>query len=384
MSNDKQLAVRDGNTQVSSRYNEADIQAEMGILKAAFPKMADDVPPEGLRALIIASKFSGLNPFRGEIFYIPKVGISVASKIKAADAVSWAAAHGNTLNIRFEPLTELHPEYQQIKLDRGDVAEVCIIISSKQRNEYFKWRLQVIDELKALGYKGRELEDELNKRCGKTAPETRAVGIVKAGEFFGHLPKSGAEMFTRKDRAQKRALQKALNIGGFAAPDMRNYGGVRLSADEPASESTVESPYRVVESGVSGAAEMPYDDVVEEGEASFQQRYEPEQAPSAEASPALKPVSKADRAMLSALLDRHNALVELSRGAASMSDEQKQKFIADVDAVIGGVNHQLAVRELPQIEHDDKVNVRFKRMTAAINSAIAHDEKAPTEEAQPA
>jgi hypothetical protein len=88
--------------------------------------------------------------------------------------------------------------------------------------------------------------------------------------------------------------------------------------------------------------------------------------------------------MLSALLDRHNALVELSRGAASMSDEQKQKFIADVDAVIGGVNHQLAVRELPQIEHDDKVNVRFKRMTAAINSAIAHDEKAPTEEAQPA
>jgi hypothetical protein len=60
-----------------------------------------------------------------------------------------------------------------------------------------------------------------------------------------------------------------------------------------------------------------------------------------------------------------------------MSDEQKQKFIADVDAVIGGVNHQLAVRELPQIEHDDKVSVRFKRMTAAINSAIAHDEKAP-------
>lgn len=249
MSNDKQLAIRDGNTQVSTRYNEADIQQEMGILRAAFPKL--NAPPEGLRALIIASKFSGLNPFRGEIFYIPGIGISVASKIKAADAVSWAAAHGNTLNIRFEPLNELHPEFQQVKLDRGDVAEVCIIISSKQRNEYFKWRLQVIDELKALGYQRAELEAELNKRCGKTAPETRAVGIVKADEKFG-----GDLKFSRQDRAQKRALQKALNIGGFAAPDTRSYGGVRLQDDAPANEATIESPYRVVEGGVSGAAEM--------------------------------------------------------------------------------------------------------------------------------
>lgn len=369
MSNDKQLAVRDNNATVSTRYNEADIQQEMGILRAAFPKMADDVPTEGLRALIIASKFSGLNPFRGEIFYIPKVGISVASKIKAADAVSWAAAHGNTLNIRFEALTELHPEAKQIKLERGDAAEVCIIISSKQRNEYFRWRLQVIDELKALGYKGRELEDELNKRCGTSAPETRAVGIVKAGEFFGNPPKSGAEMFTRKDRAQKRALQKALNIGGFAAPDTRQYGGVQLHADEPARDATVESPYRVVESGVSGAAEMNIygsDD----------------DAPPAPI--ALKPVSQTDRITLSALVDRHNALADASKNAATMSNEQKQKFIADVDAVIAGINDQLAVRELPAIEHDEKVGVRFKRMTAAVNAAIEHDKHAPVAEAQPA
>jgi hypothetical protein len=370
MSNDKQLAVRDNNAQVSTRYNEADIQAEMGILRAAFPKMADDVPPEGLRALIIASKFSGLNPFRGEIFYIPKVGISVASKIKAADAVSWAAMHGNTLNIRFETLTELHPEWDQIKIDRGDVAEICIIISSKQRNEYFRWRLQVIDELKALGYTGPSLEKELNARCGKTAPETRAVGIVKVGEFFGHLPKSGAEMFTRKDRAQKRALQKALNIGGFAAPDTRQYGGAKI-VEEPASEATVEAPYRVVEGGVSGAAEMNY--------------YGDEQGSDNDAgAPNLKPVSQADRAALSGLVDRLNALAELSKGAATMSDEQKKKFIADVDALIADVNAQLTVRELPQIEHDDKVSIRFKRMTAAVNAAMSHDDKAPVAEAQPA
>jgi hypothetical protein len=370
MSN-QQLAVRDNNTQVSTRYNEADIQAEMGILRAAFPKMADDVPPEGLRALIIASKFSGLNPFRGEIFYIPKVGISVASKIKAADAVSWAAMHGNTLNIRFETLTELHPEWDQVKLDRGDVAEICIIISSKQRNEYFRWRLQVIDELKALGYTGLALEKELNVRCGKTAPETRAVGIVKTGEFFGNLPKSGAEMFTRKDRAQKRALQKALNIGGFAAPDTRQYGGAKI-VEEPASEATVEAPYRVVEGGVSGAAEMNiYGD--EQGDGT-----------SDAGAPELKPVSQADRAALSSLLDRHNALAELSKDAARMNDEQKRDFISKVDALIVDVNTAMSVRELPAIEHDDKVSIRFKRMTTAVNAAIAHDDKAPLMEAQPA
>lgn len=364
---DKQLAIHDNNAQVSTRYNEADIQQEMSILRAAFPKL--DAPPEGLRALIVASKFSGLNPFRGEIYYVPKVGITVASKIKAADAVAWAAAHGNTLNIRFEKLTQLHPEWQQVNPGPNDVCWLCIIISSKQRNEYFKWRLQVIDELKALGYKGAELEARLNEQCGKTAPETRAVGIVRGAEDFGDKF-SKATIFSRDDRAQKRALQKAINIGGFAAPDTRNYGGVQLGADEPASESTVESPYRVVESGVSGAAEMNI--------------YGDEQGSDDAGATDLKPVSQADRAAVSALLDRHNALAEISRGAAAMDDEQKKMFIACVDALIDDVNAQLTVRNLPQIEHDNKVSVRFKRMTAAINSAIAHDEKAPLMEAQPA
>lgn len=361
MSNDKSLAVRDGNTQVSTRYNEADIQQEMGILCAAFPKL--DAPPEGLRALIVASKFSGLNPFRGEIYYVPKVGITVASKIKAADAVAWAAAHGNTLNIRFERLTQLHPEWQQVNPQAGDVCWLCIIVSSKQRNEYFRWRLQVIDELKALGYKGAELEARLNAQCGKTAPETRAVGIVRGAEDFGDKYQK-ATIFSRDDRAQKRALQKAINIGGFAAPDTRNYGGVRLGADEPASESTIESPYRVVEGGVSGAAEMnPYGDEQGNDEAA--------------GKPSLKPVSEADRAAFSAMVYRHNALVTLSAGAAQMDEAQKNDFIAKTDALIADLNAAMSVRELPAIEHDKKVSVRFGRMTHAVNAAIAHDQKAP-------
>lgn len=354
MSNDKQLAVRDNNAQVSTRYNEADIQQEMGILRAAFPRL--NAPPEGLRALIIASKFSGLNPFRGEIFYIPGIGISVASKIKAADAIAWAAAHGNTLNIRFEMLTELHPECQQIKLERGDVAEVCIIISSKQRNEYFKWRLQVIDELKALGYQRAELEAELNNRCGKTAPETRAVGIVKAGEKFGDDSK-----FSRQDRAQKRALQKALNIGGFAAPDTRNYGGVQLQADEPASESTVESPYRVVESGVSGAAEMNYyGDDDEQGSASD-----------------LKPASQADRAAVSALLDALNEARDVvAKLGATPTDEQKRAFAAKFREMVTAINAQLALRGLPTIT-ETKVTPAMAAAQHSIDAMIDYDREAP-------
>lgn len=366
MSNDKSLAIRDNNAQVSTRYNEADIQQEMGILRAAFPKL--DAPPEGLRALIIASKFSGLNPFRGEIYYVPKVGITVASKIKAADAVAWAQAHGNTLNIRFEKLTELHPEWQQVNPQAGDVCWLCIIISSKQRNEYFKWRLQVINELKALGYQRADLEAELNNRCGKTTPETRAVGIVRGAEDFGDKYQK-ATIFSRDDRAQKRALQKALNIGGFAAPDTRQYGGVRLQDEAPASESTLESPYRVVESGVSGAAEMPY------GESHDDERAG--EAP-------LKPVSQTNRATFSALVDRYNALADLSKKAAQMDDEQKRDFIAKTDALIADVNDALTLRELPAIEHDDKMSVRFKRMTAAVNAVIAYDDKAPLLEQQPA
>lgn len=99
---------------------------------------------------------------------------------------------------------------------------------------------------------------------------------------------------------------------------------------------------------------------------------------------AYKPVSDTDRAAFSAMVDRHNALVTLSATAAQMNDEQKKDFIAKTDALIADINTALVVRELPAIEHDDKVSVRFKRMTRAVNAAIAHDQHAPHAEAQPA
>lgn len=375
------LTTTNGNQAVSAvsvKYNEADIQQEMGILRAAFPKL--DAPPEGLRALIIAARFSGLNPFRGEIYYVPKVGITVASKIKAADAIAWAQAHGNTLNIRFEKLTQLHPEWQQVNPQAGDVCWLCIIVSSKQRQEYFNWRIQVIDELKALGYKREELEAELNKRCGTTAPETRAVGIVKAAEDFGDKF-SKAQVFTRDDRAQKRALQKALNIGGFASPDMRQYGGVRIEDERPASESTVESNYRVVDSGVSGAVEMPYaydDEPV--ATAARPTQAPPPAPPASPAEIVLKPVSNANRTAVSQLLDRRDALAELgTTKGATMTDDEKHAFVAAVSDLAQAVNVQLTLRELQTFKLEGKVSERFKAINNALNGLMDYDAGAPRE-----
>lgn len=225
-----------------SRYNEQDIQQEMSILKSAFPKL--NATTDALRALVIASKFSGLNPFRGEIYYVPNVGITVASKIKAADAITYQQMRGNTLDIKFDLITaqmvaEL-PECAQYQVAEGDVAYLCRIISSKQRTSYFNYRLQIIDELKALGYVRHDLEQELNRRAGP-APEIKALGIVRKGENFG-----GDTKYSRQDRAMKRALQLALNIGGYAAPDTRSYGGMALQDDKPASDQTVDGDYSVM------------------------------------------------------------------------------------------------------------------------------------------
>jgi len=224
-------------------YNEADISQETRILRAAFPRMS--LPDEQARALIIASKMSGLNPFKGEIYYIPGVGITVAAKVRAGDAVGYQAKMGNTLDIRFEKLT---PEscigaYAQFSgsFTENDVAVLCRIISSKQRREHFNWRIQLANEGRAYGYAKRELEDWVNERAG-AAPEVMALGIVKNTEKFG-----GDEKYSRAERASKRALTLALSKGGWHAPDTRNYGGVQLEQERLDRDTSIEAEYREIE-----------------------------------------------------------------------------------------------------------------------------------------
>jgi hypothetical protein len=235
-------------TATLSRYNEADVAQEMKILKAAFPRLSS-LGDEQARALIVASRMSGLNPFKGEIYYVPSVGITVAAKVRAGDAVSYQAKMGNTLDIRFEKVT---PEtcdgvYAQFAgaLTAKDTAVACRIISSKQRREHYAWRIQLADEGRAYGYQGKALEDWVNAKAG-AAPEVIALGIVKGTENFG-----GDEKYSRFDRASKRALNLALNKGGWHAPDTRNYGGVALEEEREARRDTaIEGEYREVERNI--------------------------------------------------------------------------------------------------------------------------------------
>lgn len=233
------------NAQVPSRYVEADIREEMKILRAAFPKL--DAGDEQLRALVIASKWSGLNPFRGEIYYIPKVGITVATKIRAGDAVTHQARNGNTLDIKFEHVTLALVKlagsvYSQFEgaFNEGDVCYSCRIVSSKQRREHYNWRIQLADEGRAYGYKGFELETWVNEKAGP-APEVIALGVVRKDENFG-----GDAKYSRADRAMKRALTLALNRGGWASPDTRNYGGVAIEEERQDRHAAVDADFREV------------------------------------------------------------------------------------------------------------------------------------------
>lgn len=254
------ITIPNGTNGTVSRYNEADIKTEVSILRQAFPKL--NAPDDALRALIIASKMSGLNPFRGEIYYIPGVGISVSSKIKASDAVAYQARFGNTLEIKFERVTSAMTEYPVYSrfagnIDDNDVNFSCRIISSKQRTAYHQHRIMLARELREYGYIGRELETEVNNRAGDP-PEIIAIGIVRKGENFG-----GDQKYSRADRAMKRALQLALNAGGFAAPDMRNYGGISITNEAEPSQEAIEGTYRTVSPDQlipqKGGVQMPDD-----------------------------------------------------------------------------------------------------------------------------
>jgi hypothetical protein len=227
-----------------TKYKEEEIQQEIQILKAAFPKL--EAGADQMRALIIAAKYSGLNPFKGEIYYVKNVGIMVSSKIKASDAITWQQRNGNTLNITFDKINpgiiknrpETLGQYAELVAE-GDVAYVCKIISSKQRRDYFEFRNQLITEGRMFGYSHQELENWVTAKAGPM-PEIRALGVVKRAENFG-----GDAKYSRDDRAQKRALQLALNIGGYAAPDARNYGGVAIGDERPNGDQVIDGDYSI-------------------------------------------------------------------------------------------------------------------------------------------
>lgn len=233
-------------------------------IRSGLPNMRDPdkVSDEAVIGLIVASRFSGLNPYAGEIFWTPK-GIQTASKIKVSSAITAAQRRGDTLSISFDKINEGMPQWDEGGYKRGDEVWQCTIISSKSRISWTRERIAMIDELKALGYTRAEMEAKLVELF-PCQPKFTAISYVGGSEDFGNKGKFDA--FTNADRAKKRALQKCLNLNGFAAPDTRNYGGQavdKTEEDAVQGEYTVQTPAQTqaqIDPAFAAAVEEAVDD----------------------------------------------------------------------------------------------------------------------------
>ena len=202
-------------------------------------------------ALFVASRNSGLRPDRGEIYVIPGQGVQVSAKIRASDAVTEASRWGNPLKIEYKQLRPGDPLWPtfaaQYKIEKDDTVALCEVVSEKG---YKAWRMARKDraaELKEAGFIGVEMLQQLDHEYGMTPPPMRAIGIVKSPEKFdkGGFERDAQQaaekaavkegIYSRYDRACKRAFTRFCNQHGFSAPDRRNYGGIAV-AEEPAED----------------------------------------------------------------------------------------------------------------------------------------------------
>lgn len=161
---------------------------------------------------------------------------------------------------------------------------------------------------------------------------------------------------------------------------MRQYGGVRIEDERPASESTVESAYRVVESGVSGAAEMPYDDdepIVTQAPptTSAAGAAGATQAEDSQQSPAVDDAARADVSKIADLVN------EMWRGAQefgpTMSEDKKREFMAHWMTVLQAVNAQLTLRGLSTIKPVGKASDIMRNVYQAVQGLVQFDQARP-------
>lgn len=184
-----------------------------------------------------------------------------------------------------------------------------------------------------------------------------------------------AMLFSRAISAGARAVAPDV-VGQFYTPDEM---GADVDADGNIIPPAVESQRRQTDPVEEYRDLLAMDSLTDQ---QVDRLHELSKHPSVQAAltrntQTLAPVSDEARAAFSALVDRHNTLAELSKGAATMTEGQKKDFIAKVDALILDVNSALMLRSLPTVEHHDKVSVRFQRMTNSINAAIEYDKAAP-------
>lgn len=365
----KALAIR-AQSQAITKFNPEKISIEAQALRALMPKTYGlpkgdkyHVTDEQLRALVIASLSSGLSPQRGEIYYLPTVGVMVASKVIAADAIAEQERLGNSLDIRFEKVT---PEMCELAgstytrfagaFEKGDVARACRIVSMKARRDHAHLRTIKANEGRAYDLRGLDLMRWVDAQIGPE-PETIALGIVRSAEKFG-----GDEKYSREARAEKRALKAALTLGGYWAMDRRNYGGVKLADEIDASEETIEGDYTISEpafnAGVHGMAEEHAEEPAE-----------------------IMPVSAESRAKLSALIDVSESIKGMV--VRDMNIAEKAKFADALRSFVAEINAQLKARGMAEIVAAGSETARAQ-CAAALEAMRQHDERAPLAEPEPA
>lgn len=271
--NELTLTFPNSKTAIAAYGDEGQIRMEMRIMRSAVPGLnahkrikrgadwvdTDEyaVSDELVLALYVAKRASGLMPERGELYAIPGLGLYVAAKVRANDAVTAAARRGETLSISFRSLKPGTPEWQiyeaEYHLEPTDTVRLVEVVSNKRHRDWHDQRLATIRELQLLGYERDWITERVNEKHGTQCPPMTAIGVVKNDENLGDREyKSGridpkkAALYSRADRADKRALSRFISRYGYAAPDTRSYGGVAIAQEEEEHKDTIEGDYQVV------------------------------------------------------------------------------------------------------------------------------------------
>lgn len=273
-------------TSVAKFGDAAEVRMKLQIMRASVPglskkkrKQVDGrwvetdeytVPDELVVALVVAEARSGLSAARGEIGVIPGSGLYVASKVKFADAIRAASERKDPIipeyrRVLADPADPLWPvAVGEYGAEPGDTVAAVSVRSHVATQAWYASRNAKLTELNALGIKGFEAMDHLNREFGERPPLKVALGVVKGSENFDGSndedgprwrPRDPAEaakfdkrqaekrgrseaIYSKYDRACKRAMTRLLSQYGLAAPDTRNYGAsAAYMVEEEASPS---------------------------------------------------------------------------------------------------------------------------------------------------
>lgn len=190
-----------------------------------------------IEALAGASLATNLNPFVGEIYYVPKVGPVIGKQgyaRKAQEQLEYEAERAGyrnpvTITVEARPATE---EEVGRPIAEGDVAVHVTLTDSLSRSEWLGTLAKFQKDF------GAELAVEL---VGRKAPSWTGVGVVEHMEKFKY-DDSKPELYARKERAEKRATKQAM-MKRFPRLELPDLEGALDLADYQLTEVKREDPH---------------------------------------------------------------------------------------------------------------------------------------------